>query len=261
MNRITLAPNEKLLHNVGPAWIAFIDLYFLWTVVFLCSLAGGTIVLGWVDRWISAGWLSGLEAYINPRFVIGLVAMACTSVVLFPVIFIAAFKRINASWLWGTFAVGAGMLGLLFLTRLELQMILLLPAGISVVGIALVDLYRSSHRFIVTQNRMIFVRSFPLFQEYYTESYYHHITNIVVRRTWLERAMKCGTVIPIMSSGLNLGSEVMRVSARFLLFQIGTERTKVLPRAIPHLSLYCVRGYQEIVGTVSGIIAGASQLR
>lgn len=261
MARFTLSANETVERELQPHPVAFADLWAIWTAYLLIALFFlllrneiGPAVAG-----------TGLGQFLA-RFLESTVVPGLLNVVLLTLATVSgavwiAFLRINLWWLLLPVLIGVGMVVILFTVDSAREAggtawLYLIPAGVSILAMSQIELYRRGHHFYVTNRRLVFERRYPLAPYTTVEAYYPHITNLMTKQTALERLLGAGTVIPVMSSGLNLGSEVMSLSGGILFFTVSSSREKKKPRALPYMSFYAVRNPHEVAGLIGPHVTG-----
>jgi hypothetical protein len=251
MFRIELLDNENLEVFARPHPIAFLDLYLIW----LFYITAGVVLLVFRDyigqSLAGAYFLEPILQHISLLKLATIVNIVILFFVfLIPSVFFA-FYKINFHWILVTFFFSALMLILAIFTNLEPHIIYTIPVAISLFCILQIEFYRRSHYFFITDRRLVFVRNYFFMAKYVVESYYHHITNLVLKQTFAERCFRCATIIPIMTSGMNLGSEVMELRAGLLFFGFAAQREKKLPRAIPFLCFYSVKRAEQLMSMIT----------
>lgn len=258
MRQLALLPDEEIDLSLKPHPVAFIDLYVTWLL-----LAGlGLSFLAWADG--PAGALVDSPVFRvllrnrSPRQATLLLEALAFTIVGCVVFAGVAFVRTNILWVLAPVASGLGMIGLTAASDPGRIEVLLLPVMVALAAISQIEFYRHAHSFHVTNRRIVFERRYALAPHVLTDAYYPHITNLTVRYTMLERLVGAGTVIPVMSSGMNLGSEVVTVAGHLILFSFGASREKRVPRALPFLCFYAVREPEQVSSRIAAYVTGAA---
>lgn len=132
----------------------------------------------------------------------------------------------------------------------------------SIIGFLIVELYRRSHKYIISNKRIIFKGGVLTKRERTLR--YDKITDIDARQGILGQIFSFGTIIPISQSGFGLGSDKSFAAGgvalggkkvRFLgLFGGGKEVQT--PRARSHYELHGVHPYKEIKKIVEKLVQG-----
>ena len=255
MDKLNLIEDETVEKSIKPHPVAFIDLYLVWFYV----LGTGLLVLLCADMWggALASWeiVTWFKDYISEvKLALVINNLIGFSALFIPALFFA-FSKISIHWIFLTILYGAGMVLLSIFTDITPLVIYLIPMVLGFVGLSQVEFYRRAHHFYITNYRIVFMRTYKLMTRYTVESYYQHISNMVLKKTLFENLFRCGTIIPIMTSGMNLGSEIIELKAGILFMGFGAKREKKLPRAIPYLCFYAVRRPEEIMTRITPKVA------
>jgi hypothetical protein len=252
---VSLLHGEEVDLTLQPHPVAFIDLYLLWGIA--AGLAAAAMLLsGSITEFLSPERLPDfILRTLAPSRVSGLATLLVFFLMVAIVETAVAFVRSNFWWLIGGLTIALGSVVVFLVTSMTAGQILFLPLGIALIGMSQIEFFRLSHRFTLTNRRIVFTRRFALTQHIHTEAYYHHITNLVVKHTSLERLVGAGTVIPVMASGLNVGSEVVSVTGHFLLFSTSGSRERRLPRSLPYLCFFGVRRPDEVAAIIGERVA------
>lgn len=260
-----------------PHPVAFADLWAVWTLYLALAILF-MVLRAQIGPAIAETGLGSLLARImNPALI-----PALLNVVLFTLVSLSgaiwlAFLRINLWWLVLPVLVGVVLIALT-VTSIEAAgaaaaneagaqgaaarqpggpwWLFAIPGGIALLAMSQIELYRRGHRFFITNRRLVFERRYFLAPYTTVEAYYPHITNLVTKQTALERTVGAGTVIPVMSSGLNVGSEVMTMSGGILFFSVSASKEKKKPRALPYMSFYAVRAPHDVAANIGPHITG-----
>ncbi|MFW5728685.1 MAG: hypothetical protein ACOCYG_03395 [Spirochaetota bacterium] len=270
MARFSPAAGEEIEKEMRPHPVAFADLWAVWSGYLALAVVFMVLRAEIGPAFAVTGLGELLARFLSPTMI-----PALFNVVLFALISLSgaiwlAFLRINLWWLVVPIIIGLIMIVLVVTNAGGTALsgvgengspggawwIYAVPGGVAIVALSQIELYRRGHRFYVTNRRLIFERRYAFAPYTTVESYYPHITNLVTKQTALERIFGAGTVIPVMSSGLNVGSEVMTLSGGILLFTVSAGREKKKPRALPFLSFYAVRRPHEIAAAVGPHITG-----
>ncbi len=86
-----------------------------------------------------------------------------------------------------------------------------LLAGASIVAVVLVEAYRRSHRYLVTDRRVVLSKSF--ISRTSREVHYSKITDLAINQGLLGRLFNFGTIIPVSQSGMGLGEDTAGTGA------------------------------------------------
>ena len=251
MNQEDLLENEKVEKILSPHPLSFMRLQSL--CIFL-------IVWG-----VLVGWLANLSDY-RDLFSEYWTVILVWGLVLLLVGVIASLTTIRWSIFFlylGVFAGGIGLMvwqgGWLNDAKVFLPFY---SVAVSVLGFLIVELYRRSHKYIISNKRIIFKGGVLTKRERTLR--YDKITDIDARQGILGQIFSFGTIIPISQSGFGLGSDKSFAAGgvalggkkvRFLgLFGGGKEVQT--PRARSHYELHGVHPYKEIKKIVEKLVQG-----
>ncbi len=134
--------------------------------------------------------------------------------------------------------------------------------AISILGFLIVELYRRSHRYIISNFRIIFKGGIVTKRERTLR--YDKITDIDAKQGVLGQIFGFGTIIPISQSGFGLGSDKSFAAGGV---QVGTKKVGLLglfgggkevqtPRARTYYELHGVHPYKEIKKVVENLVQG-----
>ena len=140
--------------------------------------------------------------------------------------------------------------------------ILIYNIGIAIMGFLLVELYRRSHKYIISNQRIIFKGGIITKEERTLR--YDKISDINAKQGVLGQIFSFGTIIPISQSGFGLGSDNAFAAGGI---QVGGKKIKALgifgggkevqtPRARSYYELHGVYPYKEIKKIVEEFIQG-----
>ncbi len=136
--------------------------------------------------------------------------------------------------------------------------------AVSVIGFLLVELYRRSHKYIISNLRIIFKGGIITKQERTLR--YDKITDINAKQGVLGQIFSFGTIIPISQSGFGLGSdksfagggvELGGKKGGGILGFFGGGKDVQTPRARSYYELHGVYPYKEIRKLVESMVQGS----
>lgn len=164
---------------------------------------------------------------------------------LIPAVFLA-FYRVHISWFFfALFLIAGGFASVYYYKNLSMANIWLL--GISIVGIIGANIYRCSHKYIITNKRI--VTRFGGISTKERDLIYSKIDDMIIHRDLLGRIFNFGTIIPISASGMGTGTDQVFMLASTqhklpvgptLQISLGGGRSVTVPRAPSFYSLYGV---------------------
>jgi hypothetical protein len=132
--------------------------------------------------------------------------------------------------------------------------------AVSIAGFLIVELYRRSHRYVITNMRIVFEGGVLTKQERTVR--YDKITDIHAKQGVLGRLCGYGTIIPISQSGFGLGSDKSFAAGGLdiggkkgrLLGLVGGGRDVTTPRARSYYELHGVYPYKSVKKLVENLV-------
>jgi len=218
MARFTLMRNEEMKLKVQPHPLSFLHLYF----VFLLLLVWGFVI----HRFFSQDWFSqvpGYEWLIRIPVVNEVVAAAIIwSLALLAIGFVARYLFLENGGrdifrLYGglaLFGIGAMVLHFWKIGEAEgdtmafgtwfIPLLTLLVGG---GGMVIVDQYRRSFTYYLTDIRIAMHQDFLGLSKHERQVRYNHIEDIKLMQSLFGRIFGFGTVVPVTGSGLGTGTD------------------------------------------------------
>ena len=134
---------------------------------------------------------------------------------------------------------------------------------VSIIGFLMVEAYRRSHKYIISNQRLIFKGGIVTKNERTLR--YDKITDINAKQGVLGQIIGFGTIIPISQSGFGLGSDQSFAAGGV---QLGEKKTKVFglfgggkevqtPRSRSYFELHGVYPYKEVKKIVEEMVQGS----
>ena len=251
MNQDELLENEQIEKILSPHPLSFIGLQSL--CIFLIVWG---IIIGWLVNF------SEFKSYfINPWLIIAL-----WGIILLVVGIIASLLTIR--WRIFFFYLGVFLGGLLISLWLGYTdnngiFIPFYSVSISILGFLIVELFRRSHKYIISNKRIVFKGGVVTKQERTLR--YDKITDINSKQGILGQIFGFGTIIPISQSGFGLGSDNSFAAGGV---QVGEKKLKFLglfgggkelqtPRTRSYYELHGVFPYKEIKKIVENQVQGS----
>ena len=135
--------------------------------------------------------------------------------------------------------------------------------AVSVIGFLIVELYRRSHKYIISNQRIVFKGGVLTKQERTLR--YDKISDINSKQGILGQIFGFGTIIPISQSGFGLGSDSSFAAGGV---QVGVKKAKFMgifgggkevqtPRARSYYELHGVHPYNEVKKLVENLVQGS----
>lgn len=251
MNQEELLNNEKVEKRLSPHPLSFMKLQAL--CIFL-------IVWG-----VLVGWLANFSNYtaLFDNFTVVILAWG---MVLLIVGIIAALTSIRWSIFFLYLLVLLIGVGIMYWTNsLEASKVFIpfYSIAISIIGFLMVELYRRSHKYIITNQRIVFKGGVITKQERTLR--YDKISDINSKQGILGQIFSFGTIIPISQSGFGLGSD-----STFAAGGVGLGEKKVkffglfgggkevqTPRARSYYELHGVSPFKEVKKIVENLVQGS----
>ena len=213
---------------------------------------------------VLVGWLVNFSEY-RGLFTTEWIPILAWGLVLLVVGVIASLITIQWSIFFLYLGLFFGGLGLMFSQGWLKDSGIFIPfysVAVSIIGFLIVELYRRSHKYIISNLRLIFKGGVITKRERTLR--YDKITDIDAKQGILGQIFGFGTIIPISQSGFGLGSDqsfaaggvdIGGKKARFLgLFGGGKEVQT--PRARSYYELHGVFPYKEIKLLIENMVQG-----
>ncbi len=201
---ISLLKDEKIIEVLSPHPVSFWPhyLFFLWYIVV------GSIMYAKYDEIL--GWISANITSISLIQYILLIIFWWFILIIPAVIFFIV--KITAKWVilftliavLGTAAVAKSVVAL--------EQIWILTAGIGALGFILTELYRRSHKYIITNKRLVMGVYMGIFGKRERELLYSNIVDVMMDQGLLGKLLNYGTIVPTTASGIGTGVDVAKVS-------------------------------------------------
>jgi membrane protein YdbS with pleckstrin-like domain len=252
MEKKDLLKNEQIERLLSPHPLSFIKLQALCIFVIVWGL-----VVWWLTEFSSyATIFSGTGiAMWYPLMLWGLVLLLVGVVAWLVAIRLSIFLLY--------LAVFAGAFGLIYWQHWETNtslFIMVYSVAVSIVGFLIVELYRRSHKYIITNLRIIFKGGVLTKRERTIR--YDKIADIDAKQGILGQIFGFGTIIPVSQSGFGLGSdktiaaggvEIGSKKARLFGFAGGGKEVQT-PIARSYYELHGVYPYKDVKQLVEGLV-------
>ena len=135
--------------------------------------------------------------------------------------------------------------------------------AMSIIGFLIVELYRRSHKYIISNQRIVFRGGVLTKQERTLR--YDKVSDINSKQGILGQIFGFGTIIPISQSGFGLGSDSSFAAGGI---QVGEKKAKFMgifgggkevqtPRARSYYELHGVHPYKDVKKTVENLVQGS----
>jgi len=252
MNQDELLNNEKVEKTLSPHPLSFMRLQSL--CIFL-------IVWG-----VLVGWLVNFSEYGGAFAANEWLSVLVWGLVLLLVGIVASLITIRWSIFFLYLGVFAGGVGLMMWQGWLKDASVFIPfysLAVSIIGFLIVELYRRSHKYIISNLRITFKGGVLTKQERTLR--YDKITDINAKQGIVGQIFSFGTIIPISQSGFGLGSDKSFAGGGV---QLGGKKAKVLgifgggkdvqtPRTRSYYELHGVYPYKEIRKLVENMVQGS----
>ena len=250
MNKEDLLENEKVEKILSPHPLSFMRLQSLCIFLIVWGVLLGWIVnIGYKDLF-GEPWLTTIPVWGLVLLLVGVIASLVTIRWVIFFLYLGVF---------------AGGVALIFWLGLQESTGIFLPfytVAVSIIGFLIVELYRRSHKYIISNLRITFKGGILTKRERTLR--YDKITDIDARQGILGQIFSFGTIIPISQSGFGLGSDKSFAAGGVAL---GGKKAKVLgifgggkevqtPRARSYYELHGVYPYKEVKGIVEKMVQG-----
>jgi len=248
MNGEDLLKNEKLEKVLSPHPLSFMNYQSL--CIFLIVWG---VLIGWLINF--SEWRSFFESE-------WIVFMVWAIVLLLVGIF-ASLVTIR----WRIFFLYLGVIvsgiGLVLWLGLQKDVGIFIPAYtvlISILGFLIVELYRRSHKYIISNQRLVFKGGIITKQERTLR--YDKISDISAKQGVLGQIFGFGTIIPISQSGFGLGADKSFAAGGV---QVGEKKAKLMgifgggkevqtPMSRSYFELHGVHPYKEVKKLVEELV-------
>ena len=250
MNQDDLLENEKVEKILSPHPLSFMRLQSL--CIFL-------IVWG-----ILFGWLVNFSEF-KGLFASDLIAIMVWAFVLLFFGIVVSLITIQWSIFFLYLGIVLGGITLMFWQGWQVHYAIFISTysvGVSIVAFLIVELYRRSHKYIISNLRLIFKGGVVTKRERTLR--YDKITDIDSKQGILGQIFGFGTIIPISQSGFGLGSDKSFAGGGV---EVGAKSTKLLgifgggkelqtPRARSYYELHGVHPYKDVKKLVENMVQG-----
>ena len=244
-----LLKNEQIERVLSPHPLSFMKLQMLCIFVIVWGILVWWLTTSSEYKSILSGWYS----------------LILWGLVLLFIGIVASLVAIQWTIFFLYLAVFASALGLIFWQHWESENLIevfipLYSIAVSIVGFLIVELYRRSHKYIVTNFRIIFKGG--IFTKRERTIRYDKIADIDAKQGILGQIFGFGTIIPVSESGFGLGSdktmaaggvEVGTTKARFFGFAGGGKEVQT-PIARSYYELHGVYPYKNVKQLVEDLL-------
>ncbi|MFH1787900.1 MAG: PH domain-containing protein [Candidatus Altiarchaeota archaeon] len=284
---LKLLDGEKIYERIIPHFLAFYNLYLIWIyVAFLSAL----FIIYYDDLlYVLRSPISILTSMFRPSMGDMGILSGIDLLEVFPIImnlffgqifsfmssgeyvlavmwlipisvFSTAFSVLRIEWKWMPIMMGVAIASIVITVALDLPGVSVYYISLifSLIGCVGVDVFRKSHRFYVTNYRIITeVKFIGLKQNTLS---YDKINNLIVDQPLVGRIFNFGTVIPITASGLGMGEDSASVTigggarvggSGFIGGAITGGRTVGVPRTRSQYALFGVANPKRVYNILS----------
>ncbi len=247
-----LLENEQVEKILSPHPLSFMGLQSL--CIFLIVWG---VLIGWFANFseLKDAWFGN---YVSIIF--------AWSIVLLIVGVIASLLTIRWRIFFLYLGVVAGGIGLIFWQNWQDGSGIVIPYYtilVSIIGFLIVELYRRSHKYIISNQRIVFKGGVLTKQERTLR--YDKVSDINSKQGILGQIFGFGTIIPISQSGFGLGSDSSFAAGGV---QVGEKKAKFMgifgggkevqtPRARSYYELHGVHPYKEVKKRVENLVQGS----
>jgi len=247
-----LLENETIEKTLSPHPLSFMGLQSL--CIFL-------IVWG-----VLIGWFANFSEWKDAWFGNYVSIIFAWSIVLLLIGVIASLLTIRWRIFFLYLGVIAGGIGLIFWQNWQDISGIVIPYYtiiVSIIGFLIVELYRRSHKYIISNQRIVFKGGVLTKQERTLR--YDKISDINSKQGILGQIFGFGTIIPISQSGFGLGSDSSFAAGGV---QVGEKKAKFMgifgggkevqtPRARSYYELHGVHPYKDVKKIVENLVQGS----
>ncbi len=251
MNQDELLENEQIQKILSPHPLSFMGLQSLCIFLILWG-----ILLGWL-----VNFSEFKDYFLNPWL-----TLAVWGIILMVVGVIASLLTIRWRIFFFYLGVFIGGIVILFWLGNSNEVSIFIPfysVSVSILGFLIVELYRRSHKYIISNQRIVFKGGVITKQERTLR--YDKISDINSKQGILGQIFGFGTIIPISQSGFGLGSDNSFAAGGV---QMGEKKVKFLglfgggkelqtPRTRSYYELHGVFPYKDIKKIVENQVQGS----
>lgn len=248
MNSEDLLKNEKVERVLSPHPLSFMNYQAL--CIFLIIWG---VVIGWIINF------SEWKGFFGSEWVVFMV----WAVVLLLVGIFASLITIRWRIFFFYLALIIGGIGLVLRLGLQKEVGVFIPSYtiiISILGFLIVELYRRSHKYIISNQRIIFKGGIITKQERTLR--YDKISDISSKQGILGQIFGFGTIIPISQSGFGLGADKSFAAGGV---EVGGKKAKLMglfgggkevqtPMSRSYYELHGVHPYNEVKKIVEEMV-------
>ena len=211
-------------------------------------------------------WLVNASKWHNSLFTEFYMTIVVWAIVILIIGVVASLTTVRWSIFFMYLGIVLGGLGLMFWQGWQNAANIFIPiytVSVSFIGFLLVELYRRSHKYIISNQRITFKGGIITKEERTLR--YDKISDINAKQGIIGQIFGFGTIIPISQSGFGLGADktfaaggVQLGEKKAKLFGFaGGEKELQTPRARSYYELHGVYPYKEVKKLVEEMVQGS----
>ncbi|PNX46270.1 MAG: hypothetical protein BV457_07990 [Thermoplasmata archaeon M9B1D] len=211
-------------------------------------------------------WLVNASKWHNSLFAEFYMTVVVWAIVILIIGVVASLTTVRWSIFFMYLGIVLGGLGLMFWQGWQNAANIFIPiytVSVSFIGFLLVELYRRSHKYIISNQRITFKGGIITKEERTLR--YDKISDINAKQGIIGQIFGFGTIIPISQSGFGLGADktfaaggVQLGEKKAKLFGFaGGEKELQTPRARSYYELHGVYPYKEVKKLVEELVQGS----
>jgi membrane protein YdbS with pleckstrin-like domain len=211
-------------------------------------------------------WLVNASKWHNSLFAEFYMTIVVWAIVILVIGVVASLTTVRWSIFFMYLGIVLGGLGLMFWQGWQNAANIFIPiytVSVSFIGFLLVELYRRSHKYIISNQRITFKGGIITKEERTLR--YDKISDINAKQGIIGQIFGFGTIIPISQSGFGLGADktfaaggVQLGEKKAKLFGLaGGEKELQTPRARSYYELHGVYPYKEVKKLVEEMVQGS----
>ena len=211
-------------------------------------------------------WLVNASKWHNSLFAEFYMTIVVWAIVILIIGVVASLTTVRWSIFFMYLGIVLGGLGLMFWQGWQNAANIFIPiytVSVSFIGFLLVELYRRSHKYIISNQRITFKGGIITKEERTLR--YDKISDINAKQGIIGQIFGFGTIIPISQSGFGLGADktfaaggVQLGEKKAKLFGLaGGEKELQTPRARSYYELHGVYPYKEVKKLVEEMVQGS----
>lgn len=196
--------DEKIIEIASPHPVSFWPYYLF----FLYYIVVGSLMYVKYDSIIA--WIT--SNIINNTIIAHILLVAFWWLIL--IIPAVIYFLVNITVKWLIIFTLIAVIGTIALIKsiIKIQDIWILSAGIGGLGFISTEMYRRSHKYIITNKRLIMGTYMGIFGTKERELLYSNIVEVILDQGFIGKIFNYGTIIPTTASGIGTGADTAQMT-------------------------------------------------